>query len=159
MGAVVTHSLRDAREAQLEIGRTLVEGGTYQAGLEALARAEPWPSTTKPGRIDYLRAEAYAGMGDRQRAEDYYLRAYRADRTYFWAVADLALFYASSGKPAAERRRLTAPYASQLRAEFAGHPALSETLTRVERKLMAPGPDGAQDASGPEQAITAPEGY
>src|SRR5207245_9870070 len=27
VGAVVTHSLRDAREAQLEIGRTLVEGG------------------------------------------------------------------------------------------------------------------------------------
>jgi len=137
MGTVVTHSLRDAREAQLEIGRTLVEGGTYQAGLEALARAEPWPSTTKPGRIDYARAEAYAGLGERQRAENYYLRAYRADRTYFWVVADLALFYASSSEPVAERRRLAAPYMNQLRTEFAGHPDLPGILARVERKLSA----------------------
>jgi hypothetical protein len=109
----------------------------YQAALEVLARAEPWPSTTKPGRIDYVRAEAYAGMGDRRRAETYYLRAYRADPTYFWTVADLALFYASSGGPVAERRRLVAPYLNRLRSEFVGHPALPEILARVERKLAA----------------------
>jgi hypothetical protein len=146
--AVVTHSLRDAREAELETARDLVEQGQYQAGLEALARAEPWPSTTKPGRIDYLRAEAYAGMGDRQRAETYYLRAYQADRTYFWAVADLALFYASSDATEAERRRLAAPYLSRLRSEFTGHPALPEMLTRVERKLTAPRPGGAPNSHG-----------
>lgn len=146
LAAVVTHSLRDAREAQLEAARDLVEQRAYQAGLEALARAEPWPSTTKPGRIDYLRAEAYAGMGDRRRAEAYYLRAYRADRTYFWAVADLALFYASSDGPVSERRRLTAPYLSRLRSEFPRHPALPEMLSRVERKLAAPRPGGAPDS-------------
>jgi membrane-bound metal-dependent hydrolase YbcI (DUF457 family) len=138
VAAVVTHSLRDAREAQLETASNLIEQRQYQAGLEALARAEPWPSTTKPGRIDYARAEAYAGMGDRQRAEIYYLRAYRADRMYFWAVADLALFYASSDEPVAERRRLAAPYLSRLRSEFAGHPALPPILERVKRKLEAP---------------------
>ena len=91
LAAIVTHSLRDEREAQFEMGRALVHRRVFSAGLEALARAERWPATIKPGRIDYTRAEAYACMGDRGRAEAYYLRAYRADRTYFWAVADLAI--------------------------------------------------------------------
>jgi len=142
LAAVVTHSLRDARDAQLEAARVLLEEGAYQAGLQALARAEDWPSTTKPGRIDYVRAEAYARMGDRQRAEAYYLRAYRADRTYFWTVADLALFYASSGENVAERRRRAAPYVTRLRTEFAGHPALLQVLDRAEQKLAAPGGRG-----------------
>ena len=144
LAAVVTHSLRDARDAQLETGRVLVEQGAYQAGLQALARAEGWPSTTKPGRIDYARAEAYAGMGDRRRAETYYLRADRADPTYFWTVADLAVFYASSGEPIAERRRLIAPYLNRLRTEFARHPALSEIVVRVEGKLAASPPGGIE---------------
>jgi hypothetical protein len=78
-------------------------------------------------------------MGDRRRAEIYYLRAYRADRTYFWTVADLALFYASSGEPLAERRRSAEPYLDRLRDDFVQDPALPEVLTRVERKLAAPG--------------------
>lgn len=48
LAAVVTHSLRDARAAQLETARDPVEHRAYQVGLEALAQAEPWPSTTKP---------------------------------------------------------------------------------------------------------------
>jgi tetratricopeptide (TPR) repeat protein len=147
LAAVVTHSLRDARDSQLETGRGLVEQRAYQAGLEALARAEPWPSTTKPSRIDYVRAEAYAGMGDRQRAEVYYLRAYRADPTYFWTVADLALFYASSSEPVAERRRLVAPYLNRLRSEFVGHPALPRIFAQLERTLATPPPDGIAGAS------------
>jgi membrane-bound metal-dependent hydrolase YbcI (DUF457 family) len=138
LAAAVTNSLRDERDSQLETSLDLIEQGAYQAGLQELEGVERWPSTTKPGRIDYVRAEAYAGMGDRPRAETYYLRAYRADHTHFWTVADLALFYASSGKPVAERRRLAAPYVGRLRAEFAGHPALSGALARVERKLTAP---------------------
>jgi membrane-bound metal-dependent hydrolase YbcI (DUF457 family) len=138
LAALVTHWLRDQREAQFDAARTLVDQGAYQAALEALARAEPWPSTAKPGRIDYARAEAYAAMGDRQRAEAHYLRAYRADRTYFWAVADLALFYASSHAPAAERRRQAAPYVTRLRSEFAGYVELPQVLARLDRKLAAP---------------------
>jgi hypothetical protein len=157
VAAVVTHSLRDAREAQLETARDLVGHGQFQAGLEALARAEPWPSSSKPGRIDYVRAEAYAGMGDRRHAEAHYLRAYQADRTYFWTVADLALFYASSDESLAERRRLAAPYLSRLRAVFAGHPALPHILSRVQRKLAAPQPRGAPDSSPkPDEASPAP---
>jgi len=141
LAAVATHALRDARDSDLELGRALVEARAYEAGIETLARAERWPSTAKPGRIDYLRAEAYAGMGDRQRTEAHYLRAYRADPTYFWTVADLALFYASSGEPVAERRRLAAPYLTRLRTEFAGHRALPQAVARVERKLAAPVPE------------------
>ncbi len=146
LAAVVTHSLRDAREFQLETGRALVDRREYRAGLEALARAERWPSTARPGRIDYARAEAYAGMGDRRQAETSYLRAYRADPTYFWAVADLTLFYASSDQPAAERRRLAAPYLHRLRSEFAGNAALPQVLERVERRLSAPRSRGAPDS-------------
>jgi hypothetical protein len=85
-------------------------------------------------------------MGDRRHAETYYLRACRADRTYFWAVADLALFYASSDEPVAERRRLAGPYLNRLRTEFAGYPPLPETLARVERKLALSQPGEAPDS-------------
>jgi len=145
--ALLTHSLRDERESQLEMGRALLEQRASRAALEALARAESWPSTTKPGRIDYVRAEAYAAMGDPRRAEASLLRAYRADPTYFWTIADLALFYASSGEPIAERRRLAAPYLNRLRTEFAGHSGLPEILARVERKLAGTQSGGAPDSS------------
>jgi len=138
--AALTHELRDVRESQLEAGRALIRQGACQAGLEALARAARWPSTAKSGRIDYLRAEAYARMGDRRSAEVHYLRAYRADPGYLWTVADLALFYASSSDPLAERERLVVPYVTLLQTEFAAHPALPEVLARVQRKLETSGP-------------------
>jgi len=145
--AAATHSLRDRREAQLETGRALVEQRAYPAALEVLVRAERWPSTVNPGRIDYVRAEAYAGMGDRHRAEAHYLRAYAADPMYFWTVADLAVFYASSSGSVTERRRLIAPYLSRLQTEFARDPALPEILARVEGKLAGSPPGGASDPS------------
>jgi tetratricopeptide (TPR) repeat protein len=138
LAAALTHSLRDARERDLAAARTFVEQQSYAAGLAALARAERWPSTAKPGRIDYLRGEAYAGLGDRRRAEACYLRAYGADPAYFWAVADLAVFYASSNQPVTERRRLIAPYLRRLQTNFATHAALPQVLARVEQRLATP---------------------
>ena len=135
LAALLTHGLRAARESQLEVAGRLLEQRAYQASLDTLAGAERWPSTDKPGRVDYLRAEAYAGLGDRQAAETHYLRAYRADPGYFWIVADLALFYAASGQPIAERRQQVAPYVYRLRAEFARHPGLPRVLAGVDRKL------------------------
>lgn len=41
--------------------------------------------TLKP----YLKAVAYENLGDRQQAEGYYLRSYKADPDYFWCVVDL----------------------------------------------------------------------
>ena len=136
LAALITHMLRDAREADLEMGRALVRERAYRAALEALTRADRWPSTARPGRIDHVRAEAYLGLGDRRAAELAYLRADRADPTYFWTVADLALFYASSSESLAERRRLVEPYAKRLRSKFVGNPDVPKILTRIERQLV-----------------------
>ncbi len=155
LAATLTHYLRATRERQLEDARTLLETRSYQRALETLDQAERWPSTAKSGRIDYVRAEAYAGIGDRQRAESHYLRAYHADPTYFWAVADLALFYASSDAPLAERRRLIAPYLHRLKSEFTDHWDLPRTLATLERKL-APPPD--PDPRPTESEHAAPRG-
>ena len=59
--AVVTHGLRGRRESQLEAARASIEHGDVRAGLLLLADAARWPSTARAGRVDYLRAEAYAG--------------------------------------------------------------------------------------------------
>ena len=50
-------------------------------------------------------------------------------------VADLAVFYSSSDKPASERRRLAEPYIRRLRNEFSHHRAQPRMLARIERKL------------------------
>jgi membrane-bound metal-dependent hydrolase YbcI (DUF457 family) len=148
--AALTHELQDVRESQLEAGRALIRQGDYQAGLETLARAERWPSTARPGRISYLRAEAYAGLDDRRSAEVHYLRAHRADPGYLWAVADLAVFYASSSHPLAERRRLVVPWVKLLCTDFVAHPALPDVLARLGQKLQTPGP-GKVESSAPSE--------
>src|SRR5262249_29406838 len=119
MAPVITHYLSDLRDNQFETARTLLlTQRDSTAALSALAQAERWPSSVQPSRIDYLRAEAYRQLGDRDTAEHYYLRSYRADPMYFWVVADLASFYASSPLPLDERRHLTAPYIRCLQREF-----------------------------------------
>ena len=136
LAAVITHQLRQAREDQLAYARTLShEHHAYPEAFSALDQAERWPSTAKPGRIDYLRAWTYEQMKDRMQAERYYLRSYQADPTYFWALADLVVFYSSSDHPVAERRQLIAPYLRRLNEEFSGHHNLRETLDRVEQGL------------------------
>ncbi len=138
--AVLTHSLRDAREADLEQRRALIARHAYARALETLARADRWPSAAKAGRVDYLRGEAYAGLGDRRRAEACYLMASRADPKYFSAIADLALLHASSDQSVTERRRLVAPYVSRLRSDFSRHPALPAVLARLQSRLAASDP-------------------
>jgi tetratricopeptide (TPR) repeat protein len=133
--AVVNH-LRDVRERELHRARALVEQHDYAGALAACDRADRWPSAEAPGRIDYIRAEAWWGLGNRQQAERYYLSSRRLDPTYFWTVADLAVFYASGEKPLAQRRRQVAPWLQLLESEFAGHPALARTLDRVRRRLV-----------------------
>jgi membrane-bound metal-dependent hydrolase YbcI (DUF457 family) len=134
--AAITHYLREIREQELEKARILLEQQSYRDTLNTLDLAGQWPSTAKPGRIDYLRAEAFQGMGDRRHAEEYYLRAYRIDPWYFWVVADLAIFYASSDLPIEERRRQTMPYLFRLKNDFASHKDFQTVLLRIERKLV-----------------------
>jgi membrane-bound metal-dependent hydrolase YbcI (DUF457 family) len=152
VAAALTHELRNVRESQLEAGRALIHQGAYPAALEALGSAEQWPSTAKAGRINYLRAEAYAGMNDRRSAEVHYLRAHWADPGYLWAVADLAVFYASSNHPPAERRRLAAPWVKLLCTDFVAHPALPDVLAHVERKLQTPGPGKRGSSATPDES-------
>lgn len=140
VGAIVAcatgvNHLRDMRHRELLDARALVARGNYVDALAACDRAERWPSTAAPGRLDYVRAEAWLGLGDRTRAEQYYLASRRRDPTYFWTVADLAVLYASTQKPVAERRRDVGPWIALLESKFAGHPALPRTLERVRRGL------------------------
>lgn len=136
--AAGTHYLRGVREHQLEHARTLLTRGEYSQTLTALDEADHWPSAAKPGRIDYARAEAYLGLGDRARAEQHYLRSIEVDPSYFWCVADLAVFYAASDEPIEARRLRTAQYIKRLRSDFPDHVALPRFLAKIERKLSAP---------------------
>lgn len=137
--AVTTHVMRDRRELQLRYAKWLAEGQhSYARALEVLDAAERWPSPAKPGRIDYLRAECLERLGERRRAEQHYLKSYAADPTYFWVVADLAIFYASGPSPEAARRLAAAPYVERLTRDFSKHPELTRTLDRVRRHLASP---------------------
>ncbi len=142
-GAAGTHYLRGVRGRQFQLARTLLSDCEYRAAIAALDRADRWPSTAKPGRIDYTRAEALAQLQDREQAERYYLRACQADPSYFWALADLTVFYASSDEPVEEKRRCCAPYIERLRREFADHKALPRVLSKLERKLAPPATESA----------------
>jgi hypothetical protein len=139
--ALTTHIMRDQRERQLQEARYRVEGGDYRGGLRLVEQADRWPSTAKPGRADYLRAVAFAGLGVGVQAESYYLRAFEADPTYFWVVVDLAVFYASADRPLGERRRMAAPYVDRLRTQFANRAELPRILGRIERELGNPTED------------------
>ena len=69
------------------------------------------------------------------RAEEAYLRSYRAEPGYFWLVADLAAFYAGTDRSLEERRRLVDPLLARLKDEFRDEPGLPEALGRIERRL------------------------
>jgi tetratricopeptide (TPR) repeat protein len=133
--AATTHHLRNTRERELAAAAARLEQGDYAGALSLLDRAERWPSTARPGRIDDLRGQAWEGLGERTRAEASYLRAYRADPGYFWLVVDLAAFYASSDEPRNERRRRVSPLVQRLREEFANEPAMPAAVDRILRKL------------------------
>lgn len=135
IAAVVIQSARGYRRRQLNAGERLLRRGEFSQALEAFRRAEGWPAAARPGRIDLLRGEAYEGLGNLVRAEAYYLRAYRTDPGDFWAVADLAEYYAAHAASAQERRRRTAPYVEELRQRFPDNEALPGVLDRVERRI------------------------
>lgn len=140
--AAATHALRDLREKQLVSSRALVEAGRYAEGLKILDESERWPSTAKSGRADYLRGVAYLGLGERDKAETYLLRSFRADPTYLWVVIDLAMFYAESPRPLPLRKRLVSPYLEALRRDFRGQKAASDWAARIEAILARVDPSG-----------------
>lgn len=135
LAASATHYLSDVRMREIMGIQQMLHRREYSAALARIEDARLWPAATQPGRLDYLQAEALLGKGDRRHAEEYYHRAYRQDPSYFWLVADLAVFYSSSDKPASERRRLAEPYIRRLRNEFSHRSAQPRMLARIERKL------------------------
>ncbi len=136
--ASATHYLRNDREKAYTEVRQAIEQHQYTAALAAAERAERWPSTAKPGRLNYARGEIYTATGDRGRAEAAFAKAFMTDPCYFWGLADMAAFYASSGEPAAARRQRVEPFLKRLKQEFADHEALPRNLARIERKLNRP---------------------
>ncbi|HET9313955.1 MAG TPA: metal-dependent hydrolase [Vicinamibacteria bacterium] len=141
LAAVATYGLRERRERQFDEARRQIERGDVRAGLELLDLADTWPSTARPGRADYLKGEAYARLGDRGAAEAAYLRSLRIDPGYFWAVADLAAFYAGGPEPEGARRSRVAPLLARLREEHPDHPDRARMERRIERALARPGLD------------------
>jgi hypothetical protein len=133
--AVALNSTRGRRERDLREAARLNAAGRHVRALEALDRADKWPRFGRPGRIEYLRGEAYAQMGDVERAEMYYRRVIEADPDYIWAIADLALLYASSEDDIATRRRRVEPLVERMKRDFADHRALNRLLQRIEREL------------------------
>lgn len=145
--ALATHVMRDLRESQLRAAQRLIEQRQdFRQGLAMLERAESWPSPAKPGRIDYLRGEAYERLGARDTAEHWYLRSYAADPSYFWVVSDLALFYASGPEPASVRRQAVAPYVRQLTGQFRRRRETPRVLDSIERRLRGQKTDAASPA-------------
>ena len=114
----------------LGIGWARLSGGSPRR-LAADA-ADRWPLSATRGRTDIVRGEAYEALGDHTRAGLFYLRAYRSDPENFWAVADLAEFYASHGTAAARRQR-SGPWVEELRRRFSGNRSFSAVMDRVER--------------------------
>ena len=134
LAAAGTHYLRDIREGQLETARILSQQQrAFDQALVLLRRAEQWPSTARPGRVDYLRGWIYEQLGNRQLAERYYRRSYEADPLYFWVVADLVLFYATSDAPLDVRQLAASPYVQHLCSHFSHHPEFAITVARLEQ--------------------------
>ncbi len=135
LAVVGLNMVKNLREKQMSEAARLVEKERYDEGLALLEEAQKWPARPRPGRVDYLKAEAAMGMGKRPEAEDFYLRSYAADPSYFWLVGDLAVFYAEGPEPRSERQRKAAPYVERLKTEFVDMRELPGMLTRIERKL------------------------
>lgn len=144
IAAVGTHYLRSTREARFRNAVELLERRDYAAALEGFEAVQGWPFTARPGRVDYLKATALLGLGDRRQAELHYLSAVQREPHFFWALADLMLFYASGPEPVATRRRIVTPWVATLRSEFPRAKKVPAVLARIERLLAGaepPGPD------------------
>jgi hypothetical protein len=135
LAAVGTYMLRGRHERQINAARRLLGDRRYVEALQMADLADAWPHGNRPGRIDLIRAEAHHALGHRELAEALFLRAYEEDPSNFWALADLAEFYASSDRPPKERRRLAESRAAELRKRFPRHPGLHNVLDGIEREL------------------------
>jgi membrane-bound metal-dependent hydrolase YbcI (DUF457 family) len=133
--AGITHHVRGIRERRYEGALERLAAGDAAAALRLIDEADRWPWPSRPGRIDYLRAEAHQGLHDRETAERHLLLSLRADPGYFWAWADLCVLYAASDRPLAERRQRSLPCLQELETRFADHPDRARMAGKVHRAL------------------------
>jgi hypothetical protein len=133
IAALTVLSLREFREWQMDQAIALRRAGKFDEALALVELAERWPSSS--GRGDITRGEAYAGLGDRARAEAAFLRAYERNPDDFWSVAVLATHYAGNGTRE-ERRQRSAPLVEVLRREFPDEAALERVLEGIENNIM-----------------------
>jgi hypothetical protein len=133
--AGVTHHLRGLREDRYAEALDRLVAGDAASALRLADEADRWPRPTRPGRLDYLRAEAYHALRQEDIARHFLVLSTRADPGYFWARADLCLSYATSSRPIEERRRTALPCLHDLKTRFAGHPDLERMAGRADRAL------------------------
>jgi membrane-bound metal-dependent hydrolase YbcI (DUF457 family) len=134
--AATTHWLRSERQSQLNVARAFLSEGEFAAAVDALGRADRWPQTAKAGRIEYLEALAVLGLGRREEAEQLFLSSRRADPGYFWSLADLCVFLASTDESLVVRRSVLEPFLAELRRDFAHDPDLDRILAKITRRMV-----------------------
>lgn len=134
--ALGTSRLREAREADADAAFEAGARGDYGAALLRLDSATRWPAPAKPGRIDYLRAEAYNGLKDRESAERYYLASLRKDPGYVYALADIVKFYVLDDESVEVRRSRAHPFLERLRRH--DDPYARKIVALAESRLGLP---------------------
>jgi hypothetical protein len=133
--AGMTHHVRGQREDRYDDARQRLEAGDATSALRLADEADRWPWPIRPGRIDYLRAEAYLMRHDQAGAERHLQQSVRADPDYFWGWADLCLLYAERDRPADERQQDSHTCLDQLETRFAGDADLAKVTGKIERAL------------------------
>lgn len=134
--ALTTFILRERCEQDLESARRMIEAGSISEGFSLLASADRWPTTAKPGRINYFRGVGHLKHGEREMAEFFFLKAFRDDPRYLWVVIDLAILYAEDRQRSLEARRtIAAPFLLSLALDFPGHREAKQALDKAEKLL------------------------
>jgi hypothetical protein len=133
--AAGTHYLCNLRARQLAAAKALVRKGRAAEAFALLDEAEHWPHAGCLGYVDFARADAYRVMGDKLRAEHYYLSSLRKCPDQYWALAELAMLYTTFPEPLEQRRRRVEPVLERLRSGYSGRRDLPGLIARIEQKL------------------------
>ena len=139
MSAGATQYLREIRAEKFNQAKAVLETTEYYTvGLGLIEEAGRWPYGASFAWIDYFKARAYWGLGDRKQAELYYKKSLDEDPWNIWSLGDLALLYAASDEHPAERRQHISPYVKRLLENFSGDPILQSYLNKIEAALGEP---------------------
>lgn len=139
MSAGATQYLKKIRAEKFNQAKAVLEiTKYYTVGLGLIEEAGRWPYGASFTWIDYFKARAYLGLGDRKQAELYYKKSLDEDPWNIWCVGDLALLYASTNEQIAYRRRRVSPYIKLLVENFSDHPALQGYLKKIEAEIGTP---------------------